>query len=67
METAANISVPIARSYERGSLIQGIVNEIFLQVNKSPFPTTPRRWFLLHRRFDVLVVAEQIRWIVLLL
>src|SRR5713101_468696 len=32
-----------------------------------PSRPAPRRGFPLHRRFDVLVMAEQIRWIVFLL
>ena len=46
---------------------RGIVNEIFLQVNNTPCPTTPRCGFPLHCWLDILVVAEQIRWIVFLL
>src|SRR5215468_11830063 len=50
-----------------GHYFRDIVNEIFLQVNHTPIPITLRRGFPLHRRLDILVVAEQICGIVLLL
>src|SRR5262244_3829599 len=72
MKTAADISALIARSCERGSLIQEHCQRNLLTgqqfslwvVSLEPY-SPPRRGFPLHRCLDVLVVPEQIRGVVL--